>query len=315
MASQKKNKHLLEVTRAFVFTNGVPKYLLGDALLTATYLINRMPTKVLDYKTPLSVFKNTFHASKLTTDLPLRVFECSAFVHIHSQNRGKLDSRARKCIFVGYALNQRGYKCYDVSSKKMFVIMDVTFFESQLFFSTHFQGESLREDSNFEIETEIETARSSNFLINTELGDVSNENLNPESIESSHNINKDENREQTGTQKLLVYRRKNQKQGIETKLANTAKSLNHRSIRILHHRIFSNQVFLTLYLFTPIYPISNPSSIYLRLTFLLLSTKGSEVVQNIPCQTLCPTKICHLFSLPLPHNCLVWKLQRMCRML
>ena len=50
--------------------------------------------------------------------------------------------------FVGYAPTQKGYKCFDPISKKLFVTMDVTFFESKPFFATHLQGESTSEDSD-----------------------------------------------------------------------------------------------------------------------------------------------------------------------
>jgi transposase InsO family protein len=54
----RKNRHLLEVARAIMFESNVPKFLWGGAVLTESYLINRMPTRVLNYSTPLNVFKN-----------------------------------------------------------------------------------------------------------------------------------------------------------------------------------------------------------------------------------------------------------------
>ena len=49
---REKNRHLLEVARVIKFNIGVPKHFWGEAVLTATYLINRMPLRVLDFKTP-----------------------------------------------------------------------------------------------------------------------------------------------------------------------------------------------------------------------------------------------------------------------
>lgn len=62
--AERKNKHLLEVARAIMFSMHVPKYLWGDAFLTASYLINRMPTRVLQYVTPLGYFKKPFPNAK-----------------------------------------------------------------------------------------------------------------------------------------------------------------------------------------------------------------------------------------------------------
>ena len=40
--TKRKNRHLLEVARAIMFSMHVPEYLWGDVVLTASYLINRM---------------------------------------------------------------------------------------------------------------------------------------------------------------------------------------------------------------------------------------------------------------------------------
>ena len=126
--ADRKNKHLLEVAWSILFSTKVSKYLWGEAILIATYLINRMPTRVLKFQTPFQLFKNSFPTSRVSTDLPLKIFGCIAFVHVHNQNRGKLEPRAKKCVFVGYFPTSKGHKCFDPISKKLFVTMDVTFF-------------------------------------------------------------------------------------------------------------------------------------------------------------------------------------------
>ena len=118
--AERKNRHLLEVARSIMFSNNVPKYFWGEAILTATYLINQMPSRVLKFQNPHQVLIQSFpHFKSFTSDLPLKIFGCSAFVHIHHQNRTKLDPKSLKCIFLGYSSNQKGYKCYSPLTRKI----------------------------------------------------------------------------------------------------------------------------------------------------------------------------------------------------
>ena len=126
--AERKNRHLLEITRAIMFTSHVPKYFWGDAILTAAYLINRMPSRVLNFQTPLSVLLMSYPKCHLVSKIPLRVFGCSTFVHNLSPNRSKLDPKSIKCIFLGYSPNQKGYKCYSPITKKIRHIYGCNFF-------------------------------------------------------------------------------------------------------------------------------------------------------------------------------------------
>ena len=46
--AERKNRHLLETVRALLFQMHVPKHLWVDAVSTACFLINRMPSLVLN---------------------------------------------------------------------------------------------------------------------------------------------------------------------------------------------------------------------------------------------------------------------------
>jgi transposase InsO family protein len=50
--AEQKNRHVLEVARSMVFKMNVPKYLWSEVVMTVTYLINRMPSKILGMKSP-----------------------------------------------------------------------------------------------------------------------------------------------------------------------------------------------------------------------------------------------------------------------
>jgi len=63
--AERKNRHLAEVARSLLFTMNVLKYLWGEAILTAAYLINRMPSSVLNFKTPIECLPSHFHVTSL----------------------------------------------------------------------------------------------------------------------------------------------------------------------------------------------------------------------------------------------------------
>ena len=48
----------------------------------------------------------------------LKVFDSIAYVHIPKEKWRKLATKAEKCILVGYSDEQKGYKCYNPSTKQ-----------------------------------------------------------------------------------------------------------------------------------------------------------------------------------------------------
>ena len=137
--AERKNRDLLEKTRAIMMQMNVPKHFWSYGVLTATYLINRLPSRVLDFLCPLEVLQQK------KPDLShLKVFGCTCFVHLSAtQRRDKLDPRAVKCVFLGYSQTQKGYRCYDTTAKRLFVSRDVQFVETSPIFENSNQGEIL----------------------------------------------------------------------------------------------------------------------------------------------------------------------------
>lgn len=102
-----------------------------NAILAACYLINCVPTRVLQHQTPLNTLLKSYPEICFFSTLPLRVFGCISFV----QNHSKLDPRVHKCILLGYSATQNGYICYFPEKRKYFVSLDVTLFENQSFYT------------------------------------------------------------------------------------------------------------------------------------------------------------------------------------
>lgn len=100
--AERKNRHLLEMSRAIMINCHVPHSFWGEAVLTAAYLINRLPSKVLDFSTPIQCLQKCFPKLRVLNSLSPRVFGCKAYVYNTSPSRGKLDPKAIKCIFLGY---------------------------------------------------------------------------------------------------------------------------------------------------------------------------------------------------------------------
>lgn len=138
---REKNKDLLEKTRDLMIHMNIPTHFWSQGVLTATYLINRLPSQVLEFKSPYEILKGR------PIDLShLRVFGCIRFVHIQTSHRDKLDPRVVKCIFMGYSSTKKGYKCFNPITNKVVVSRDVKFEEDSPYFTkdkSSCQGELL----------------------------------------------------------------------------------------------------------------------------------------------------------------------------
>jgi hypothetical protein len=122
--SERMNRTLVETVRSMLADSRLPHRFWAEALATAAYLINRSPTKTLDGKTPFQAW----YGKKPNVN-HLRVFGCSAYIHVPKDERKKLDPKAKKCTFLGYGTSRKGYRLYDWKTSSIVHSRDVVFNE------------------------------------------------------------------------------------------------------------------------------------------------------------------------------------------
>ena len=115
--SERKIGHNYEKMRALLTNSKVRIWLWSEAVLTSTQLINQLPTHVCGNQSPLTKLRSFYPNITLKDNLILRVFACVCFVN-NNNPESKFDSKAIKCIFVGYSNNKKGYKCYSLEQRK-----------------------------------------------------------------------------------------------------------------------------------------------------------------------------------------------------
>lgn len=144
---KQKHRHLLEMSGALMLTMNMPHYLWGKVVLTATYLINLLPTWILNFRTLVTVLTHCNLDYKFFNCLPIKKFGCIVSVHLSPPNRriwilGQSSVYLRDILILA--------KCFCLHTKKNFASNDVTFLESQFYFTkTPLQWENLGVKENF----------------------------------------------------------------------------------------------------------------------------------------------------------------------
>lgn len=133
---------ITERSRAMVSGAKLDKTFWGEAVLTATYLINISPTKAL--KTPNTPFE-LWHNKKPQLKY-LKVFG-STIYFVNKTRKTKFDEKSLKGILIGYEPN--GYKVWDVVGEKFVKVRDVIVDEIDFLSSRPLKSEGIMaENSN-----------------------------------------------------------------------------------------------------------------------------------------------------------------------
>jgi hypothetical protein len=120
-----KHRHIVEVELALLANASMPLKYWDDAFITATSLINLLPTKVLNLESPT---EKLLHVKPNYESL--RVFGCACWPNLRPYNKHKLSFRTKICVFLGYSFRHKGVKCLDVTTGRVYISRDVVFDEN-----------------------------------------------------------------------------------------------------------------------------------------------------------------------------------------
>lgn len=122
--AERKNRTLIEMARCMIEDAGLPLNFWAEAVCTANYLQNRLPTRVIE-TTPYEKWNNKKPQVKHCVR-----FGSKCFVHIPTEKRRKLENTATEMIFVGYDEQSKAYRCFDRTKNKLVISRDVKFMDT-----------------------------------------------------------------------------------------------------------------------------------------------------------------------------------------
>jgi histone deacetylase 1/2 len=144
-SAERKHRYIIETSLYLLAHASMPVKYWDEAFQTAVYLINRLPTRVIDNATPLERLLGS--KAKPNYDL-LKFFGCACWPRLRPYNNRKLSFRSKECVFIGYNTDHKGYRCLDVDTGRVYLSRDVVFDELVFPFSRHYTV-SFKDYDNF----------------------------------------------------------------------------------------------------------------------------------------------------------------------
>ncbi|CCA67899.1 hypothetical protein PIIN_01770 [Serendipita indica DSM 11827] len=124
--AERFNRHLAEGVTAMLSEAKLPPSFWADAARAFVHTHNRLPSSVLDGITPIEIW----NGSKPSVG-HLRAWGCRAHVHLQKDQRVQLAPHTRKCVFIGYPNDYKGWIFWDPQTQKDFVSDSAIFVEDE----------------------------------------------------------------------------------------------------------------------------------------------------------------------------------------
>jgi hypothetical protein len=157
---ERMNKTIISKAHCMLSNASMCRQFWAEAASTTCYLINRSSSIAIEKKTPMEVWSGSpsYHSQ-------LEVFGCTTYAHV---DNGKLESRAIKCVFLGYGSGVKGYKLWNPETKKSMLTRSVVFNESEMYSSNN--TINAHDDVPQKVNVQVEHSDEGDHVIHDDVG-------------------------------------------------------------------------------------------------------------------------------------------------
>ena len=102
--AERMNRTLTECARNIRLQADMSEEFWAEAVNHASYLVNMPPSTAIDFQIPEEIWRRVCGLFNFTN------FWLPAYSFVDSQKKNKLESKSKKCIFIGFTKGIKGFK-------------------------------------------------------------------------------------------------------------------------------------------------------------------------------------------------------------
>ncbi|KAH7307549.1 hypothetical protein KP509_22G064900 [Ceratopteris richardii] len=126
--AERKNRILVEMMHSMMSSKKLSPKFWFYVVHTTSHILNRSSSKSLKFIAPYEAY----YGKKPNVGY-FKVFGSPNYVHIERKDRGKLDIKVIKAVFIGYAIEGKGYKFYVSDTADILLSCIAYISENQIF--------------------------------------------------------------------------------------------------------------------------------------------------------------------------------------
>ncbi|GJV06946.1 putative ribonuclease H-like domain-containing protein [Tanacetum coccineum] len=124
--AKRKNRTLIEAARTMLADSFLPNIFWAEAVSTACYVLNRLLMTKPQNKTPYELI-----TGKIQIISYIRLFGCHVTILNTIDHLGKFDGKSNEGFLVGYSLNSKAFRVYNLEARRVEENLHITFLENK----------------------------------------------------------------------------------------------------------------------------------------------------------------------------------------